>query len=100
MNLMPQLTFERSAKARSFSPRIYRVAASASTEESLQGLPKLTGFAAIRKGRARRIRHELTAPVSRTSQEQSRTVMDLTYRSAGDTACSAVGSRRSVLRGI
>src|SRR5512136_2259433 len=100
MNRIPQLTFDRSAWARSFSPIIYSAAASASTDESLQGLPKLTGFAAIKKGSARRIRHELTAPVSSTSHEQSRTVMDLTYRSAGDSACSAVGSSSRVFRGI
>ena len=39
-------------------------------EVSSQGFPKLTGFAAIRKGSARRILHELTAPVSSTSHEQ------------------------------
>ena len=57
----------------------------------MQGLPKLTGFAAIKKGRARRIRQERTFPVSNTTQEQSRTVIDFTYLSAGESACSAVG---------
>ena len=69
-------------------------------EVSLQGFPKLTGFAAIRKGSARRILHELTAPVSSTSHEQSRAVMDFTYLSAGESACSAVGSSSRVFLGI
>jgi hypothetical protein len=63
-------------------------------------LPKLTGFAAIKKGSARRIRQKRTFPVSNTTHEQSRTVIDLTYLSAGESACSAVGSRSNVFRGI
>src|SRR5512145_1230336 len=79
---------------------IYRAAATASTDERVQGFPKFTGLAATRNGSARRILQEVIAPVSRTTQEQSRTVRDLTNRSAGESACSAVGSRMRVLRGI
>src|SRR5208283_5517045 len=99
-NLIPQLTQPRISAARSCSPRIKSEAAIASMEVSLQGLPKLTGFAAIRKGKARRILHEQTAPVSSTSQEPSRAVMDFTNLSAGESACSAVGSSRRVFLGI
>jgi hypothetical protein len=69
-------------------------------EDSMQGLPKLTGLAATKKGSARRIRQELTFPVSNTVHEQSRTVIDRTFMSAGEKACSAVGSRSNVFRGI
>jgi hypothetical protein len=37
----------------------------------------------MRKGSARRILHELTAPVSSTSHEQSRAVIDFTFLSRG-----------------
>src|SRR5512136_474152 len=81
------------------SPRMKRAAAKASREESLKGFPKFTGFAARRKGRARLRRKLRMAEVSRTAQEQSRTEMDRAGMSAGESACSAVGSRRMVLRG-
>src|SRR5512136_1554506 len=99
-NRIPQLTFDRMADARSLSPMMNNAAARASTDDSMQGLPKLTGFAATKKGSARRIRQELTFPVSNTLHEQSRTVMDRTFLSAGESACSAVGSRSNVFRGI
>jgi len=97
---IPQLTFERSSIALSFSPIIYNAAASASTDERTQGLPKLTGLAAIKKGSARRILQDRTFPISNTNHEQSKTVIDFTYLSAGESACSAVGSRSNVFRGI
>src|SRR5512136_1739913 len=81
------------------SPRMKRAAAKASREESLKGFPKFTGFAARRKGRARRRRKLRTAEVSRTAQEQSSTLMDWAGKSEGERAPSDVGSRRMVPQG-
>lgn len=97
-NLIPQENGLSTSVAWSCAPRMKRAAAKASTVVRRKGRPKLTGFAARRKGSARRRFTGGLPAASSTFHEQSMAVMDRTGRSAGERAYSAVGSRRRVER--
>lgn len=103
MKVCPHLKMESSWLAFSLNPMMNKAAAKASTVVSLVGLPKLTGFPAIKNGRQRDVPlTRFSRTFSACSQLQSNAAnpnFSIRWLSAEENAISEKGLRTTALFG-